>query len=137
MVFLFFISQMVNLCPVGSEGASYAMFTTINNSAGQVSRAISTQLLRIWDVSKDTLAKHELQGMVNLTILTTGLQLCGILFVRMLPRTKDELFELREKEFGSSKIGGLIFLIITFASILYTMTISILNVVAPGWSGES
>ncbi|OEU13046.1 MFS general substrate transporter [Fragilariopsis cylindrus CCMP1102] len=129
--------MMVNLCPVGSEGASYAMFTTINNSAGQVSRAISTQLLRIWDVSKDTLAKHELQGMVNLTILTTGLQLCGILFVRMLPRTKDELFELREKEFGSSKIGGLIFLIITFASILYTMTISILNVVAPGWSGES
>mmetsp|Transcript_46131 Transcript_46131/g.52092 ORF Transcript_46131/g.52092 Transcript_46131/m.52092 type:complete len:592 (+) Transcript_46131:86-1861(+) len=129
--------MMVNLCPEGSEGASYAMFTTINNSAGQVSRAISTLLLGIWDVSKEALAKHELQGMVNLTILTTVLQLSGILFVRMLPRTKEELFELRDKKFGSSRFGGLVFLTITFASILYSMLISLLNIVSPGWSGES
>lgn len=128
---------MVNLCPEGSEGASYAMFTTINNSAGQVSRAISTLLLGIWDVSKETLAKHELQGLVNLTVLTTVLQLAGILFVRMLPQTKEELFELRDKKFGSSRVGGLVFLTITFGSILYSMIISFLNIVAPGWSGES
>jgi len=129
--------MMVNLCPEGSEGASYAMFTTIHNSAGQVSRAISTLLLGIWDVSKEALAKHELKGMMNLTILTTVLQLSGIIFVRMLPHTKEELFELRNKKYGSSRLGGVIFLVITFASILYAMTIGILNVVAPGWSGES
>ena len=128
---------MVNLCPEGSEGASYAMFTTINNSALQVSRAVSTHLLGIWDVSKEALTEHELQGMVNLTILTTVLQLSGILLVRMLPRTKDELFELRNTDYGSSRVGGLIFLVITFASILYSMIVGILNVVAPGWSGES
>jgi len=128
---------MVNLCPEGSEGASYAMFTTINNSALQVSRAVSTHLLGIWDVSKETLEDHELQGMINLTILTTVLQMSGIVLVRMLPRTKDELFELKNMDYGSSRVGGLIFLVITFASILYSVTVGILNVVAPGWSGES
>lgn len=128
---------MVNLCPEGSEGASYAMFTTINNSALQVSRAVSAQLLGIWDVSKERLAEHELSGMVNLTILTTVLQVSGILLVRMLPRTKDELFELRNGDFGSSKIGGVLFLLITFFSILYAVTVGVLNIVAPGWSGES
>ncbi|VEU45145.1 unnamed protein product [Pseudo-nitzschia multistriata] len=129
--------MMVHLCPEGSEGASYAMFTTIHNSAGQVSRAISTHLLGIWDVSKDALADHELTGMVNLALLTSIAQLSGILLVRMLPRTKDELFELRDSEYGSSRTGGLIFLVITFASILYAMIVGILNVVVPGWSGES
>ena len=128
---------MVNLCPEGSEGASYAMFTTIHNSAGQVSRAVSTHLLGIWDVSKEALAENDLQGMVNLTILTTVLQFSGILLVRMLPRTKDELFELRNTDYGTSRVGGLIFLVITFASILYAMIVGILNVVAPGWSGET
>lgn len=135
---------MVNLCPEGSEGASYAMFTTINNSALQVSRAISTLLLGLkkwlgesWDVSKEKLEAHDLEGMVNLTILTTVMQVSGILFVWMLPRTKDELLELRNKSNGSSRVGGFLFLVITFFSILYAMTVGILNIVAPGWSGES
>jgi len=129
--------MMVHLCPEGSEGASYAMFTTVHNSAGQVSTAVSTHLLGIWDVSKGVLAEHELSGMVKLTLLTTILQVSGILLVRMLPRTKDELFELRNTDYGSSQLGGLIFLVLTFASILYSMIVGILNVVAPGWSGES
>ena len=128
---------MVHLCPEGSEGASYAMFTTINNSALQVSRAISTPLLGIWDVSKEALAEHNLQGMINLTTLTSVLQVSGILLIKMLPRTKDELFELRNTDFGSSRICGLIFLVITFASIFYAVLVGVLNIVAPGWSGES
>jgi len=113
------------------------MFTTINNSALQVSRAISTPLLGIWDVSKEALAEHNLQGMINLTTLTSVLQVSGILLIKMLPRTKDELFELRNTDFGSSRIGGLIFLVITFASIFYAVLVGVLNIVAPGWSGES
>lgn len=135
---------MVNLCPEGSEGASYAMFTTINNSALQVSRAISTRLLGLkrwfgdnWDVSKESLEAGELDGMVNLTILTTAMQVSGILFVGMLPRTKDELFELRNKSNGSSRVGGFVFLAVTFLSILYAIRVGVLNIVKPGWSGES
>jgi hypothetical protein len=129
--------MMVHLCPEGSEGASYAMFTTVNNSALNLSAAFSTLLLGVWDVSKVALANNELQGMVNLTVLTTCLQVSGILFVRMLPRTREELFQLREKAHGSSTIGGTIFLSITLMSIIYSITVGVLNIVAPGWSGES
>eukprot|EP00815_Leptocylindrus_aporus_P000986 CAMPEP_0116055494 /NCGR_PEP_ID=MMETSP0322-20121206/3442_1 /TAXON_ID=163516 /ORGANISM="Leptocylindrus danicus var. apora, Strain B651" /LENGTH=518 /DNA_ID=CAMNT_0003539111 /DNA_START=64 /DNA_END=1621 /DNA_ORIENTATION=- len=86
--------MMVHLCPSGSEGASYAMFTTVNNSALTLSGAISTMLLPIWDVSKEAMEDGDLSGMTNLTILTTALQLSGICFVFLLPRTKEELVAL-------------------------------------------
>jgi hypothetical protein len=128
--------MMVHLCPSGSEGASYAMFTTVNNSALTLSSAISTVLLRIWDVSKSALENGYLQGMINLTLLTTCLQVSGILFVKLLPKTKDDLAKLHEMT-ASSPIGGFIFLTITFVSILYAVVVGVLNVVNPGWAGES
>ena len=128
--------MMVHLCPSGSEGASYAMFTTVSNSASTLSTAISTHLLGIWDVSKDALANGEVLGMTNLTLLTTALQVSGILFVGLLPRTKEDLGKLHH-ESSSSKIGGVIFLTITFLSIFYAVIVGVLNIVMPGWSGES
>lgn len=128
--------MMVHLCPSGSEGASYAMFTTVINSALTLSSAISTVLLRIWDVSKTALESGYLQGMINLTVLTMCLQVSGILFVKLLPRTKDELARLHEMT-ASSAVGGFIFLGITFVSILYAVVVGVLNVVNPGWAGES
>lgn len=129
--------MMVHLCPSGSEGASYAMFTTVNNSALNLNVALSTHLLGWWDVSKEALASHDLTGMINLTYLTTAMQVSGVFFVFLLPRTKEELFALKEKAVGSSKVGGFIFLAVTFLSILYAIFVGVMNVVAPGWSGES
>lgn len=129
--------MMVHLCPAGSEGASYAMFTTVHNSAGQLSAAISSSLLGIWDVSKAALENNDLTGMVRLTFLTTALQVSGILFVGLLPQTVEDLFQLREQSFGSSRIGGFIFLSLTFASILWAIFVGIMNVISPGWMGES
>jgi MFS family permease len=55
--------MLVELCPVGSEGASYAMFTTTWNSAMMLAPAISSSiLLGIWDVSKATMEAGNLQG---------------------------------------------------------------------------
>lgn len=129
--------MMVHLCPAGSEGASYAMFTTVNNSALNLSTALSTHLLGIWDVSKTALVNHDLRGMINLTYLTTAMQVSGLLFVGLLPRTKDELFALKEKAIGSSRIGGFTFLTVTLLSISYAIFCGVMNIVAPGWSGES
>mmetsp|Transcript_20105 Transcript_20105/g.30230 ORF Transcript_20105/g.30230 Transcript_20105/m.30230 type:complete len:551 (-) Transcript_20105:4577-6229(-) len=128
--------MMVHLCPAGSEGASYAMFTTVNNSALNLSSAISTRLLAIWDVSLEALQAGQKTGIFNLTLLTTVLQLSGILFVGLLPRTKDDLAKLGDDSARSST-GGAIFLIITFCSIIYALVVAALNIVAPGWSGES
>ena len=113
------------------------MFTTVNNSALNLSAAISTQLLRIWDVSKDALARHELSGMINLTILTSLIQISGLGFVGLLPKTRDDLLALKERQFGTSNVGGAIFLSITFLSILYSLVVSLLNIMYPGWMGES
>jgi hypothetical protein len=66
--------MMVHLCPQGSEGASYAMFTTVNNCASGLASNLSTLLLGIWDCSKETMIDGNLTGLTNLTILTTVLQ---------------------------------------------------------------
>lgn len=129
--------MMVHLCPSGSEGASYAMFTTVNNSAYTMSSAISTQLLGVWDVSKETLVDGDLSGLTKLTIFTTFCQVSGILFVKLLPRTREDLDHLHSDRLSGSRIGGAIFLTITFGSILYAVTIGFLNIVAPGWAGET
>eukprot|EP00986_Skeletonema_menzelii_P020134 scaffold30335_cov160-Skeletonema_menzelii.AAC.1 len=86
--------MMVHLCPAGSEGASYAMFTTMSNSAYSLASAFSTLLLGVWDVSKDAMERGDLTGMVNLTALTTLIQVSGVLFVGLLPRTKEDLSNL-------------------------------------------
>ena len=88
--------MMVHLCPAGSEGASYAMFTTVNNSAGTLSIAFSTMLLGIWDVGKEALESNELSGLVKLTYLTTAIQVSGVLFVGLLPQYKEDLEGLKK-----------------------------------------
>lgn len=128
--------MMVHLCPSGSEGASYAMFTTMSNSAYSLSAAFSTLLLGVWDVSKEAMEKGELSGMINLTALTTIIQVSGVLFVGLLPRTKEELASLHADS-GRSKIGGFIFLFVTLSSVLYSLVVGVLNIIAPGWAGES
>lgn len=129
--------MMVHLCPSGSEGASYAMFTTVNNSALNLSSAISTMLLRIYDVSKETMLSGDLSGMIKLTILTTVIQVSGLLFIKLLPRTKDDLTKLHGDSFSGSRIGGFIFLSVTFLSIGYSAIVGLLNIINPGWMGES
>ncbi|KAL7577630.1 hypothetical protein ACA910_015149 [Epithemia clementina (nom. ined.)] len=127
--------MMVHLCPEGSEGASYAMFTTMSNCAGAVSTAFSTFLLKIWDTDKATLAAGKLSGLANLTYLTTAIQMSGVLFVGWLPHTKDGLVELAAM--GKSKIGGFVFLSVLFLAISYAIFVGLMNIIAPGWMGES
>jgi hypothetical protein len=129
--------MMVHLCPAGSEGASYAMFTTMSNSAYTLASAFSTMLLSVWDVSKEAMERGELTGMINLTALTTLIQVSGVLFVGLLPRTKDDLANLHSDPLSGSKLGGFIFLFVTFASVLYSLVVGVLNIISPGWAGES
>jgi hypothetical protein len=129
--------MMVHLCPSGSEGASYAMFTTMSNSAGTLAQAISTQLLPIWDVSKETMVGGDLSGMTKLTIFTTVVQTAAVLFVGLLPNSKEDLVALHGDGYSGSKLGGFIFLSVTLSSIVYAVGVGILNIVAPGWAGES
>ncbi|KAL7574447.1 hypothetical protein ACA910_015818 [Epithemia clementina (nom. ined.)] len=138
--------MMVHLCPVGSEGASYALFTSVKNTGLTLSAILSTSLLGIWDVSKEALAEGDLTGMVKLTCLATAIQFSGILYIGWLPHSKEELAKLGEENDTSggpsssmarSKVGGFVFLAVTFLAIAYTITSGMMNIFAPGWMGES
>jgi len=129
--------MMVHLCPDGSEGASYAMYTTVSNSAMLAQPAISTMLLGIWDVSRKALEAGELSGLLKLTILTTLIQTSAILFVGLLPRDRHDLELLKMKDRSTSKLGGAIFLGIIFASTLNSTVVGVLNILNPGWASGS
>jgi hypothetical protein len=95
-----------------------------------------TLMLGIWDVSKETMVSGELTGLMKLTILSSLLQTSGVLFTFLLPNSKDALIALG-KGSSKSKLGGYIFLSITFFSITYALSVGLLNILAPGWAGES
>jgi hypothetical protein len=123
--------MMVQLCPSGSEGASYAMFTSVTNSAMTMASSLSTQLLWIWDVSKDTMMAGNLYGMIKLTILTTLLQTSGVIFVGLLPRYNEDLAVLHADRGSESRVGGFIFLAVTLSSMTYSWVISVHNILCP------
>ena len=127
--------MMVHLCPKGSEGVSYAMFTTMNNVSLDLSANLSTTLLGIWDVSKEALEKGKISGFVKLTILCTCFQASAALFFPLLPEYKRDLLMLQES--GCSRRGGIMFLAVLSVSLLTSLTISCLNILAPGWAGGS
>jgi hypothetical protein len=129
--------MMVNLVPLGVEGASYALFTTTWNAASAVSDSLSTVLLGIWDVSKDALLDGDLSGLTNLTILTTVLQTLPLFFVWLLPQSVEDLNVLKSTHSHSSKLGGLIFLSIVTLSVLWAIFVGVMNIFHPGWMGES
>ena len=144
--------MMVNLCPPGSEGASYALFTTCWNLGILLAPSISSMLLSIWDVSSDALTSYRyygnnnnddggssnyLDGLFYLSVLTAVIQTIPILFLPMLPETRDELLGLTLKPMGRSSVGGTIFLFIMFSSMLYIFIVGIFNITKPGWAGES
>jgi hypothetical protein len=133
--------MMVNLVPSGIEGASYALFTTTWNVAAAVSDSLSTALLTIWDVSKETLLSGDLTGLTKLTLLTAGLQVIPIFFVGFVPHSVADLKRLQRTDESSTEslswLGGAVYLTIVFVSILFAIFVGIMNVVRPGWMGES
>ena len=127
--------MMGQLCPKGTEGTSYALFTSINNSAIMLSSSISTSLLGLWNVSKSTLESNHTNGLLYLTILTSCIQISAIIFVPLLPSSKTELIALNYEQ--KSIIGGGIFLFIVASSIIWATFSGIMNVLEPGWQGDT
>jgi hypothetical protein len=128
--------MMVTLCPPGSEGASYAMFTTAWNSALLLAPSISSVLLSIWDVSLGALKAGDLSGLFKLSVLTAVIQMSPIMFLNWLPHSRDELLALETKSLSKRGhvVGGSLFVTIVTLSIFYTIVIGILNIVKGGES---
>ena len=128
---------MVALTPEGSEGSAYAMFTTMSNSALLTAPQLSSVLLGIWDTSVGALESGYLDGLFNLSILTTALQLLPVAILCWMPHDRDRLYALSKKAGSGHPLGGAIFLTVLIASMSWTMAIAIMNIVNPGWAGAS
>jgi len=130
--------MMVNLVPPGIEGASYALFTTTLNAAVGVASGLSTMLLGIWDVSKETLKAGDVTGLTKLTFLTTAIQVTPLLWVRLVPHSVSDLDRLKTGGVSSSStLGGSVYLVCVLMSIIFALFIAIRNVVNPGWMSGS
>jgi BT1 family len=130
---------LVNLCPPGSEGASYAMFTTCANAALLLGPTISSLLLPIWDVRVEALMDGALSGLFRLSILTIIIKSSPIFLLWLLPRSPEELFQLGSRPISKagSTLSGCLFLGITAASVAYVYVIGIFNIIKPGWAGKA
>ena len=128
--------MMVTLCPPGSEGASYAMFTTAYNAALLVAPSISTALLGIWNVSLGALEAGDLTGLFKLSVLTAFIQMSPLLFLNWLPHSRHELLALETKQLSKwgHTVGGALFVTIITLSISFTIIVGILNIVRGGES---
>lgn len=122
--------MMVHLCPDGSEGAAYAMFTTVNNAALTLAGSLSSQLVHIWDVSKERFEESppNVDGFWKLSLLTTGMQVLGLVFVPLLPHTADELADMLVGRKNRNSVGGAVFVIVLGCSILFAIGSAIFSI---------
>jgi len=120
----------MGLCPTGSEGASYAILTTMGNIALNIANTLGNQLSGIWDVSNEALAKGEMSGLWRLTTLTSLLSILPLLLVGLLPKNAETQANLANTQ-KRSRLGGQIFLTILVSSLCWVFLSSLYSILAP------
>lgn len=119
------IIMFIMLCPEGAEGTTFALLTAAASLAGTVASDFGSALTDVWDVSNDTLAGGDFSGVLKLAILTSILQLSPLAFVWILPDTREE-HAAAVAEGRTSFWGGLALTIVIFASLAFTVLLSVL-----------
>ncbi len=108
----------MRLCPVGAEGASYAMLTTFGNIALVCASNIGNHVAGIWDVSNDALRNHNYHGLWRLNLLTSTMAILPLSIVFLLPKDTEEQDKLAKSQ-ERSKVAGVIFLVVLIGSLLW------------------
>lgn len=119
----------IAMCPDGSEGATYAMLTTLSNMAGTVAYDISTELTRIWDVSNNAIESGDMDGMWKLTLLTSLVQIAPLPFLFLIPKNKEDQMRL-QKSPEKNYWCGVAFVVVLGVSLTATVIESIWEIYA-------
>jgi hypothetical protein len=119
----------MRLCPDGAEGASYSMLTTFSNVAFVVSSDIGNALSSVWDVSNDALRSNNLSGLWKISLLTSVASVLPLCLLFLLPKSPEDQDRLA-KDQHRSRIGGAVFLIVLFASLGWSISSAIAELVA-------
>lgn len=115
----------LGLCPKGSEGTTYAMLTTWSNLAGSLAFDISTALTVVWDVSSETIASGNYDGVWKLSLFCGLAGPIPLLLLGLIPKDKKDQQKLQQDTtrhywMGVVFIGVMILtLIITFVESIY------------------
>ena len=116
------------LCPEGAEGSSYSMLTTFGNIALVCASNVGNLLAGVWDVSNDAMRRNDVSGLWRLTLLTSMLSVVPLSLLFLLPRSAEEQDQLSRSKVRS-KLGGAIFLVVLFSSILWTICTAVYRLV--------
>jgi hypothetical protein len=82
--------MFIVMCPVGAEGASYAMLTTLSNLSQSVAYSVAAGCAEIWNVSNSKLEDEEWEGLWKLTLLCACCQVVPLAFIQILPANNEE-----------------------------------------------
>jgi len=119
----------MGLCPAGSEGASYAILTTMGNIALNIANTLGNSLSGIWDVSNEALERGDMSGLWRLTTLTSFLSILPLLLIGLLPKNAAEQANLGLTQ-KRSRLGGQIFLTILVASLCWVFITSMYSILS-------
>jgi hypothetical protein len=114
------------MCPDGSEGASYAMLTTLSNMGGTVGADVSTLLTSIWNVSDSAIEKGRYTGLFKLTVLTSVLQIAPLPLLFLIPKNKEEQDKL-QKSPETSFLGGATFVGVLVVALIATVVENVIE----------
>eukprot|EP01034_Spumella_vulgaris_P029596 gene29596-36671_t len=84
-------TMYVIMCPPHlkrSDTLLYSLYNTIYNISWVVSCDLSIALSTLWDVSNGTIQAGDFNGVLGSTVLTSLIQLYGIVFIGLLPQSK-------------------------------------------------
>jgi BT1 family len=117
----------LGLCPKGSEGTTYAMLTTWSNLAGSLAFDISTALTEIWDVSSETIASGNYDGVWKLSLLCGLAGPIPLLLLGLIPKDKKDQQNL-QKDTKRHYWMGVIFITVMILTLIITFVESIYEV---------
>jgi MFS family permease len=117
----------LGLCPPGSEGTTYAMLTTWSNLAGSLAFDISTALTVVWDVSSETIAAGNYDGVWKLTLLCGLVGPMPLVLLGLIPKDKKDQREL-QRDTTRHYWAGVAFISTMFVTLTITFVESIYEV---------
>jgi hypothetical protein len=117
----------LGLCPKGSEGTTYAMLTTWSNLAGSLAFDISTALTEIWDVSSETIASGNYDGVWKLSLLCGLAGPVPLLLLGLIPKDKKDQQKL-QMDTKRHYWMGVIFITVMILTLIITFVESIYEV---------
>ncbi|OQR99748.1 Folate-Biopterin Transporter (FBT) Family [Achlya hypogyna] len=120
----------VEIADVGNEGATYGLITTVGNLASPVASVIYKYIDSFFDVSQNDIltdSTHVRWEATYVYIISYSCKVLALGWLFLLPPQKVQMQELKRKG-GSSKIAGALLVLCFLASMVFSMTSSIMAI---------